>query len=169
MAGQTCLVTAMPVPRFAERNVYIGRCLCHSVLCSKACANWRMRASSRALPIICNPIGSDDPSGVFAKPQGMLIAQIPARLAGFVKISARYIRNGSAGRSPILKAGSGVVGEISASTFSKATGFAPDSPRQLAPSRVPRPACFFKRTLHEIRCPAGREFARSSPRKAKTL
>ena len=45
--------------------------------------------------------------------------QIPARFAAFVKISARYICNGSVVRSPSLKAGAGDVGEMIASTFSK--------------------------------------------------
>src|SRR5881398_1106890 len=67
-----------------------------------------MRPSSSALPNNCNPIGSRCPS-TSAKPHGTLIPQFPARLAAMVKISARYICNGSATRSPNLNAGTGEV------------------------------------------------------------
>src|SRR5437879_2685544 len=95
------------------------RALCQSVLCSYACAICKMRASSSALPNNCKPIGKRCPS-TSAKPHGTLIPQIPARFAGLVKISARYICKGSSVRSPSLKAGTGEVGEINASTFSNA-------------------------------------------------
>ena len=51
------------------------------------------------------------------KPQGTEIAGVPARFAGTVNRSARYICSGSAARSPILKAGTGEVGEAIKSTF----------------------------------------------------
>ena len=46
--------------------------------------------------------------------------QIPARLQEIVKMSERYICNGSSDFSPILNAAVGVVGVTMASTFSNA-------------------------------------------------
>ena len=43
--------------------------------------------------------------------------EMPARLAAMVKMSARYICNGSEALSPSGKAGTGDVGEVSTSTF----------------------------------------------------
>ena len=40
-------------------------------------------------------MGNSVPSSVLAKPHGTLMPQMPARLAGIVKTSARYICKGS--------------------------------------------------------------------------
>ena len=48
-------------------------------------------SSSKALVMICNPIGNPDRE----KPQGMETAGIPLRLADMVKISERYMARGS--------------------------------------------------------------------------
>ena len=47
------------------------------------------------------------------------MAELPARLAGMVHRSARYIAIGSSARSPIGKAVVGVVGETITSTLPK--------------------------------------------------
>src|SRR5690606_38451998 len=60
------------------------------------------RSSPRTGAMICSPAGS--PS---ASPHGTEIAALPARLAGIVHRSARYIAIGSSARSPI---GNAVVG-----------------------------------------------------------
>ncbi len=65
-------------------------------------------------------MGSWTPS-IAAKPHGMEMPGLPARLVAMVKMSARYIFNGSSVRSPALKAGSGLVGQMMASTFSNAS------------------------------------------------
>ena len=60
------------------------------------------------------------PSLLLTNPQGVLIPHIPDKLAAIVNISARYIFKGSLDICPILKAGVGDVGEMIASTLSKA-------------------------------------------------
>ena len=57
-------------------------------------------------PVSCRPIGRRSA----VNPHGTLIAGRPARLALTVKTSARYICSGSSTRSPIRKAGVGLVG-----------------------------------------------------------
>ena len=89
-------------------------------LCASRLARRRARFQNARfidLPNNCKPIGRQCPSNS-AKPHGTLIPQVPARFAAMVKISARYICNGSAVRSPNLNAGIGDVGDITASTFS---------------------------------------------------
>ena len=61
-------------------------------------------------------IGRPDSS----KPQGRLIAGSPAKLAGIVSRSERYIETGSSECEPALKAVVGAVGVSKTSTFSKA-------------------------------------------------
>jgi drug/metabolite transporter (DMT)-like permease len=63
-----------------------------------------------------SPTGSPAPSN----PHGTVIAGTPARLAGIVKTSERYIAKGSPARSPIRKAVVGDVGETSTSNASNA-------------------------------------------------
>ena len=53
-------------------------------------------------------------------PAGMLIPGIPAKLAGTVQISSKYIANGSLIFSPNLYAVLGAVGANSKSTLEKA-------------------------------------------------
>src|SRR5262252_9923352 len=92
--------------------------LCQVVLCSYACAIFKIVSSPNGLPNNCRPIGS---FGDFVKPHGRLIPQIPARLQEIVKMSERYICNGSSDFSPILNAAVGVVGVTMASTFLNAS------------------------------------------------
>ena len=73
-------------------------------------------SSSSGFDIICNPIGS--PS--LFKPDGTDIAGKPAKLAGTVNISFKYISKGSSCFSPIPKAAPGVVGVKIQSHFSNA-------------------------------------------------
>ena len=54
------------------------------------------------------------------KPVGMLIAGRPAKFAGIVHKSERYISSGFSVFSPNLNAGDGVVGDIKKSKSSKA-------------------------------------------------
>ena len=63
------------------------------------------------MPINCIPIGNP----FVSKPQGMLIAGRPAKLAGTVKRSDKYIESGSLAKSPFKKA---VVGEVGVSKIS---------------------------------------------------
>ena len=66
--------------------------------------------------MICSPTGSRSR----VSPQGIDIPGRPARLMVTVKMSDRYIDNGSSSLSPNRKAGVGDVGVTMASTFSKA-------------------------------------------------
>jgi 6-phosphogluconate dehydrogenase (decarboxylating) len=59
--------------------------------------------------------------GFAVNPHGRLMPQMPARLHEIVKMSDRYICNGSSAFSPILKAAVGEVGVMMASTFSNAS------------------------------------------------
>ena len=72
--------------------------------------------SSNGLPIICMPIGRL----LLLFPADTDIAGRPARLAGTVSTSFRYISNGSFCFSPIGKATFGVVGVSIKSHFLKA-------------------------------------------------
>src|SRR3989338_4570287 len=85
-------------------------------VCSIVCAARKITLSSKGLPISCTPIGRPDA----VNPQGTESAGTPAKLAGIVKISERYIASGSVSFSPILKGGVGVVGDKIKSAFSKA-------------------------------------------------
>src|ERR1700730_5039609 len=69
--------------RTSQTPYNCGRALCQSVLFYLVFAIWKRRASSSALPSNCRPIGNCFPS-MFAKPHGMLIPQMPARLPVFV-------------------------------------------------------------------------------------
>ena len=73
-------------------------------------------SSSKARPVICRPSGN--PS--VESPAGTEIAGTPARLAGTVKTSFKYIAIGSSVFSPIAKAAEGVVGVRMQSTRSNA-------------------------------------------------
>src|SRR5690606_10166220 len=75
-----------------------------------------MVSSSNGRPITCRPSGS--PS--FDKPAGSERPGSPARLAGTVKTSLRYISSGSSPFSPKPKAAEGAVGVRMASTPLKA-------------------------------------------------
>src|SRR5258708_1643749 len=85
--------------------------------CSTACPTRSTLLSSKCLPNTCRPIGRP----VLVCPQGTLIPGIPARSAVTVKMSARYMANGSSAFSPSLNAGVGAVGVTMASTFRKAS------------------------------------------------
>src|ERR1700759_3528651 len=100
-----------------ERIQSGGFCLRQSVVCSNACAIFNKVSSPNGLPSSCKPIGS---FGVLVNPHGKLKPQIPARLQEIVKISDKYICNGSSDFSPILNAAVGVVGVTMASTCSNA-------------------------------------------------
>src|SRR3954468_18702911 len=103
---------------FAQRSAYpfiAGFSLCQAVLCSYACAIFKIVSSPNGFPSNCNPIGS---FGDFVNPQGTLMPQMPARLQEIVKMSERYICSGSSDFSPTLNAAVGVVGVTMASTFS---------------------------------------------------
>src|SRR5205814_3297628 len=91
----------------------IGFSLCHSVDCSYACASFKIVSSPNGLPSNCKPIGN---LGAFVNPHGKLNPQIPAKLHEIVKMSDKYICNGSSDFSPALKAAVGVVGVTIAST-----------------------------------------------------
>ena len=58
--------------------------------------------------------------GSWVKPQGRLTPQMPARLQEMVKMSERYICNGSSGFFADFEGGVGLVGVMMASTCSKA-------------------------------------------------
>ena len=64
----------------------------------------------------CRPTGSPPES----RPHGTLIAGTPARFAGIVKTSDRYIASGSSARSPIRNAVVGDVGDTSTSKSANA-------------------------------------------------
>ena len=66
--------------------------------------------------MICRPSGSPSPES----PAGTEIAGTPARLAGTVKTSFKYIAIGSSVFSPMAKAADGAVGVRMQSTLSKA-------------------------------------------------
>src|SRR3989338_6739709 len=85
-----------------------GLFLLKSVFCSKVYATLKMVSSSKGLANICKPIGRFE----FVNPQLSDIAGRPARFAGIVKMSERYMLKGSRIFSPILKAGVGEVGVI---------------------------------------------------------
>jgi len=68
------------------------------------------------LPINWIPIGNP----LVSKPQGILIAGRPAKLAGTVNRSDKYIESGSLTKSPFKKAVVGQVGVNKTSTFLKA-------------------------------------------------
>src|SRR5258708_1957592 len=85
--------------------------------CSTACPTRSTLLSSKCLPNTCRPIGRP----VLVCPQGTLIPGIPARSAVTVKMSARYMANGSSAFSPSLNAGVGAVGVTMAFTFRKAS------------------------------------------------
>ena len=55
-----------------------------------------------------------------SRPHGMLMAGMPARSAGIVNTSDRYIARGSSARSPIRNAVVGDVGAAMTSTSAKA-------------------------------------------------
>ena len=71
-------------------------------------------ASSNGRPISCRPSGSPSADS----PAGTEMPGRPARLAGTVNTSFRYIWIGSSIFSPIRKAALGVVGVSSTSTVS---------------------------------------------------
>src|SRR6202040_2570931 len=73
-------------------------------------------SSSKARPMICKPSGSPSPES----PTGTAIAGTPARLAGTVKTSFKYIAIGSSVFSPMAKAADGAVGVRMQSTRSNA-------------------------------------------------
>ena len=77
-------------------------------------AEQRRLAQRRA--VSWSPIGSPAPS----RPHGTLIAGTPARFAGIVKMSDRYMASGSSVFSPIRNAVVGDVGETSTSKRSNA-------------------------------------------------
>ena len=67
------------------------------------------------MPINCTPIGNP----LVSKPQGILIAGRPAKLAGTVNRSDKYIESGSLTKSPFKKAVVGQVGVNKTSAFLK--------------------------------------------------
>src|SRR5262249_55135584 len=84
---------------------------------SQAAATWNMRSSAKAGAMICTPTGSSGRSVVAgAGAAGTESAHTPARLAGRVYTSDRYIFTGSSAFSPSRKAGVGLIGVMSAST-----------------------------------------------------
>src|SRR5581483_4346632 len=107
-----------PVGRYA----IVGWRVDHSVSRSYASAMRSSIGSSKRRPVSCSPIGNPpSPADVgcgfgAVKPHGTLIAGRPARFALTVKTSARYICTGSAVRSPMRNAGTGLVGIATAST-----------------------------------------------------
>ena len=80
---------------------------------SKIFAAFNSLCSSKTLPINCIPIGNP----LVSKPQGILIAGSPAKLAGTVNKSDKYIESGSLTKSPFKKAVVGQVGVNKISTF----------------------------------------------------
>ena len=80
---------------------------------SKIFAAFNILSSSNTLPINCIPIGNP----LVSKPQGILIAGRPAKLAGTVNRSDKYIDSGSLTKSPFKKAVVGQVGVNKTSTF----------------------------------------------------
>src|ERR1039458_2297506 len=74
-----------------------------------------MVSSPNGWPSNCKPMGS---FGFFVNPHGTLTPQMPARLQEIVKMSDKYICNGSSDFSPILNAAVGEVGVTMASTAS---------------------------------------------------
>jgi serine/threonine-protein kinase len=80
---------------------------------STPCATSSSRDSAKGGPMSCSPTGSPCPSS----PQGRLMAGTPARLAGSVHTSARYIASGSSTFAPSGQATTGEVGVASTSTF----------------------------------------------------
>ena len=80
---------------------------------------WAARStvsSSNGLPMSCRPSGRPSPE----RPAGTDAAGRPARLAGTVNTSFRYIATGSSGSSSTPKAGEGAVGVSSRSQVSNA-------------------------------------------------
>ena len=85
--------------------------------CSIANALFSTVCSSKGLPINCKPKGRL----FWSYPAGIEIAGNPAKFAGTVNTSFKYIAIGSSMFSPIAKADEGVVGVSIVSTFLKAS------------------------------------------------
>jgi len=88
---------------------------------STSAAKENKRSSAKAGPSSCRPTGSAGRSAVAGVGRhGTLSPAMPAKLAGRVKTSARYMARGLSTFSPRRKAGVGLVGTAIASTDSKA-------------------------------------------------
>src|SRR6516165_2430910 len=111
----------LPLPRAALDHprppaIKPGRCRNEAAF-SKIWATRSTVSSSKARPVICKPSGS--PSAL--SPTGTEIAGTPARFAGTVKTSFKYIAIGSSVFSPTIKAADGAVGVRMQSTSSNAS------------------------------------------------
>ena len=90
-------------------------------MCSAAAAMEKHVSSCSGPAIICRPTGKSS-----AKPQGTERAGRPAKDAGTVKISSKYIEIGLE-CAPNVNAGPGVVGDRMASTVSRAVVISKES------------------------------------------
>src|SRR5713226_1820298 len=83
-----------------------GTCFQYPVSLSNAPAARKSALSAKCGAMICSESGRPSRE----KPDGIAMAGTPTRFAGAVKMSDKYIDNGSSVFAPILNAASGVVG-----------------------------------------------------------